>query len=437
MAVTSKALGMNARNYLYIRKYNPPSAKRLADDKLETKKILIENGINTTNLIAAFYNRDQVRRFNWFNLPKEGYVIKPARGYGGGGILVIKKWLDYIGTSVVGENYNIKQLESHLLDILDGAYSLQFLPDKSYIEERVEPSQFFKKIAPVGIPDIRIIVFNKVPIMAMLRLPTRESGGKANLHLGAVGVGIDMRTGITTNGVYKGKIIRLIPESKIKIRGLKIPQWDDLLLLAAKTQSVIGLGYAGVDIVFDGKKGPMILEVNSRPGLAIQLANNRSLRTRLERVENMFVPSPERGVEVTKSLFTDPTLEKVTTTPKILTLIQPVILRHNEKEIEIKAKLDTGAYRTSIDLKLALELGLYVNDEMIFIKSASGQKHRPTANLTYELAGKKIRTIATLADRTELQYPMIVGRKDLSGFLINPIVQLDVPETENDIDAEE
>ena len=437
MAVTSKALGMNARNYLYIRRYNPSYAKKLADDKLETKKILIENGISTTNLVAAFYDRDEIRRFNWFHLPKEGFVIKPARGYGGGGIVVIKKWQDYIGTSVVGEDFNIKQLESHLLDILDGAYSLQFLPDKSYIEERVVPSQFFKKITPVGIPDIRIIVFNRVPIMAMLRLPTEESGGKANLHLGALGVGIDMRTGITTNAVYKGKIIKLIPGTKTKIRGLKIPQWDDLLLLAAKTQNAIGLGYAGVDIVFDVKKGPMILEVNARPGLAIQLANNKSLRTRIERVENMFVPSPERGVEVAKSLFTDPSLEKVTTSPKILTLIQSVILKNGDKEVEIKAKLDTGAYRTSIDLNLAHDLGLNINDEMIFVKSASGQKHRPTANLTYELSGKRIRTIATLADRREMQYPMIVGRKDLSGFLINPIVQADVPENEDDLDAEE
>jgi alpha-L-glutamate ligase-like protein len=437
MAVTSKALGMNARNYLYIRRYNPPSAKRMADDKLETKKILIENNINTTGLIAAFYDREQIRRYNWYHLPKEGFVIKPARGYGGGGILVIKKWEDYIGTSVVGQQYNIKQLESHLLDILDGAYSLQFLPDKSYIEERVNPSQFFKKIAPVGIPDIRIIVFNRVPIMAMLRLPTEESGGKANLHLGALGVGVDMRTGITTNAVYKGKMIRLIPGTKMKIRGLKIPQWDELLLLAAKTQEAIGLGYAGVDIVFDAKKGPLILEVNARPGLAIQLANNKSLRTRLERIENMYVPSAERGVEVAKSLFTEPTLEKVSTSPKILTLIQNVVLKNGDKEIAIKAKLDTGAYRTSIDLKLAEELGLTINDEMIFVKSASGQKHRPTANLTYELAGKKIRTIATLADRTDLQYPMIVGRKDLVGFLIKPVVETDIPAVEDDLDAEE
>jgi alpha-L-glutamate ligase-like protein len=436
MAVSRFAMGMNARNFLYIRRYNRPSAKRLADDKLETKKVLIEHGIATMPILAAYYDPDDIRQFNWQSLPANGFVIKPARGYGGGGILAMKTWDGEKGVSVVNTEYTVKQLESHLLDILDGAFSLQFLPDKAYVEERVVLHQFFRKLAPVGIPDIRIIVFNQIPIMAMLRLPTVESGGKANLHQGALGIGIDIRTGITTNAMYKGKKVNYIPGTKTKLRGIKIPQWDDLLLLAAKTQNVIGLGYAGVDIVFDAKRGPIILEINSRPGLAIQIANNTSLRTRLERVENMPVSTPQRGVEIAKSLFTEPFSDRVSTSPTVLTIIQPVILRHQDKVIPIKAKLDTGANRTSIDYKLAEELGLRFNPEKIRVNSASGETLRPTVNLTFELAGKKIKSLATLADRQTLMYPMIVGRRDLTGFLIKPVLSEDI-EPVDDVDAEE
>jgi len=41
--------------------------------------------------------------------------------------------------------------------------------------------------------------------MAMLRLPTKESGGKANLQQGAIGLGIDMASGVTTSAV-QGRI---------------------------------------------------------------------------------------------------------------------------------------------------------------------------------------------------------------------------------------
>lgn len=436
MAVSRFAMGMNARNFLYIRKYNPPSAKRLADDKLETKKVLLKHNIATAPILAAFYNRDDIRNFDWKTLPPEGFVIKPARGYGGGGILAMKTWSGEQGISVVNDSYTIPPLESQLLDILDGAYSLQFLPDKAYMEQRVVLSPFFKKIAPVGIPDIRIIVFNRIPVMAMLRLPTLESGGKANIHQGALAIGIDIRTGITTYAVYRGKIVQYIPGTKTKLRGIKIPQWDDLLLLAARTQSIIKLGYAGVDIVFDAKQGPMVLEVNARPGLAIQIANMTSLRTRLERVEHMPIPSPERGVEVAKSLFSEPFSERVQSGPQILTIIQPVVLRHHDKVIPIKAKLDTGANRTSIDYALAEELRLPINQSKIKVNSASGETIRPTVNLTFELAGKKIKSVATLADRKSLMYPMIVGRRDLSGFLIKPILS-DNSDTTDDSDVEE
>jgi len=427
MGVTKEILGMNARNFLYIRRYNRPTAKHRADDKLATKELLVKSRLATPKLLAAFHTTDDIKNFQW-KLPHTGFVIKPARGYGGGGILVVKSWDNKVAVTAGGERYTKKQLQSHLYDIFDGAYSLQFLPDRAYIESLVEPSDLFEKISPLGVPDIRVIVFHKIPVMAMLRVPTIESKGKANLHLGAVGIGIDILTGMTTHAIYKGRRITYFPDTTRKTSGIAIPQWQDILLLASRAVAASQLGYGGADIVIDEKKGPLILEINARPGLAIQNANLTSLRTRLERVEGMHVPNPERGVELAQSLFSNANSKAKQLTPKILTVIQPLTVHAflvGEKlgivrKKEILAKLDTGAYRSSIDKKLAKELRLPKSDKKVFIRSASGEAYRATVEMTFELAGKTVKTIASVVDRGKLQFPVIVGRRDLQGFLIQP-----------------
>lgn len=433
MAVSRNILGMNARNFLYIRRYNPPSAKKVADDKLELKNILLNNGIKTPPIFGKFYDRESIRLFDWQALPERGFVIKPARGFAGSGILPIRKWKENIGTTVSGEEYNLKLLESHILDILEGAYSLGFLPDIAFIEERLRPHPFFKKLTSFGIPDIRIITFNNIPVMAMMRLSTEESKGKANLHQGAIGFGIDIRTGITTHAILYDQRIPYIPNTKIKTSGIKIPEWDKVLTLASQTQAIIGLGYAGIDVVFDANEGPMVLEVNARPGLSIQNANRTSLRSRLERVENMATPTPERGVEIAKNLFAEGFSEKVSIAPKILSIIQEVTFIRSEEPITVKAKLDTGAFRTSIDRSFANLLGLQILDEKVFVRSASGDSYRPTARVSFTLAGKKINTIASIVDRSNLKYPVIVGHRDLKDFLIKPVHD----DAEEDVDIEE
>ncbi len=421
MPVSRNILGMNARNFLYIRRYNPPAAKKIADDKLLMKSVLIQNGIKTPNLFSIFYDRDSIKNYEWRDLPTRGFVIKPARGYAGSGILPIRKWENNVATTASGQTYTVKQLESHILDILEGAYSLKFLPDNAFIEERLHPHPFFKKLTGVGIPDIRVITFNKIPVMAMMRLSTEESHGKANLHQGAIGFGIDIRTGITTNAILYDQPISHIPTTKIKTRGIKIPDWEQVLLLASRAQEITGLGYAGIDIVFDGKEGPMVLEVNARPGLSIQNANRSSLRSRLERVENIITPTPERGVEIAKNLFTESFSEKVSISPKILTIIQEVTFYRNGEPITVKAKLDTGAYRTSVDRKFAELLGMQVLSEKVFVKSASGESFRPTAKTTFTLGGKKINTVVSIVDRSNLKYPVIIGHRDMKDFLIKPV----------------
>lgn len=426
MSKKIEPLGMNARNYLYIRPYNKKGPKRRADDKLMTKRRLLKNGINTPDLVASYITEEEVRLVDWMALPKS-FVIKPARGYGGAGILLIKKWDGEEGVNEGGVVYDRKDIESHIFDILSGAFSLGLLPDRAFIERRIIPLKFFKKIPILGIPDIRVIVFSGVPVMAMMRIPTEQSEGKANLTKGAVGLGIDISTGVTTAAWQSGEMIRLFPGSKIKLRGIKVPEWDDILEQAVRTQVVSKLGFAGVDIIIDKKHGPMVLEVNARPGLSIQLANNASLKERLERVENITPkPNVTRGIEIGKNLFTEEFSEKVTKSkkkePQIIgfnELVQ-VSSKNHKEDIELRAKIDTGAYRTSIDSELAKELGLEPHEKRVIIRSASGIGKRETMKITFKLHGKKISTIASVVQRDHMKFPMIVGRQDLEGFLVNP-----------------
>ena len=65
----------------------------------------------------------------------------------------------------------------------------------------------FEPIAVGGTPDVRIILYRCVPVMAMVRLPTRESRGRANLHQGAVAAGIHLGSGRTHGGVCKDRAV--------------------------------------------------------------------------------------------------------------------------------------------------------------------------------------------------------------------------------------
>ncbi|PJC27930.1 alpha-L-glutamate ligase-like protein, partial [Candidatus Shapirobacteria bacterium CG_4_9_14_0_2_um_filter_39_11] len=312
MAKTSSILGLNARNRLFLS-LNKKFGRRIADSKLLTKKILGKYGLPTPKLYAVFTNPGEVFDFPWETLP-DNFVLKPSSGFGGEGIVIVKKKAKWAGEWYLmdGSIINIGELRLRSLDILAGQYSLHNLPDKAFVEERIKIAKIFRKYAFQGTPDVRVIVFNKVPVMAMLRLPTAQSKGKANLHQGAIGVGIDLATGITTYGVVNGQWIKYIPGTKIKVNGLKLPFWDNILTLAIKTQEVIPkLGYLGVDIVIDEDRGPMVLELNARPGLEIQNANLAPLKKRLERVEGLEVRDAEHGVKIAKTLFAERFADRV------------------------------------------------------------------------------------------------------------------------------
>jgi len=418
MAVSQAMLGLNARNYLYIRQFNKRRQKMVADDKLLSKERFVRDQVPTAPVLATFRTLEKARSFDWTTMPKQ-FAIKPARGYGGRGITIVRQWNGTQGT-VSKRKVTVSALESVLFSTLDGEHSLNNLPDAAFIERLIVPDAFFKKYSAKGVPDIRVIVCNNVPVMAMVRLPTVYSDGKANLHLGGLGLGVDMRTGITTYGVCNEKNVEYIPETKTKARGIKIPGWEKILEVAVRAQRSSKLGFAGIDIVIDAELGPLVLEVNARPGLSIQIANQASLRTRLERIAHLKVKTIERGIELAQKLFAEETLDQVSVNNNVLGVIEKITIYGTNKKKTVRAKIDTGAYRTSIDSDLVEELGLDTHHKTINVRSGSGKQKRRTVKLKLKLKGREINTIASYTPRGHLRFPVIIGRLDMHGFLVNP-----------------
>jgi len=454
-------LGMNARNLDFVRPYNLLPAKRLADEKLLCKRFLKKNNIAISPLIAKIKDLNDLENFNWQSLPGS-FALKPNCGFGGEGILVVygkKKNRDDAWVKADGSIITVDDLKEHVRNILDGNYTFSNTPDVAFFEERLKLLKLFKPYVFKGIPDIRVIVFNKVPVMAMLRLPTKESGGKANIHQGAIGVGIDMATGVTTTAFLgKGVMVEKVPGTRLSLSGIKIPYWKDILTLAVKSQEVSRLGFLGVDISIDAERGPVILELNARPGLGIQIANLAGLKERLLRVKGLKVNSAEKGVRMGMDLFGGEIEEEVEeiSGKKVIGIVEKVkLIGKNEKEIEVEAKIDTGAGFTSIDTELAKQLGFEktilefenrnfsknltpeeareidtkeknsllkeIPDlaDTAIIHSSHGTSYRPMIKITIVMDSLIIPAKVTIIDRSNLKMPIIIGKRNLTRFLID------------------
>lgn len=423
---TSWILGKNARSQLFSYPYNTARGRRVATSKLLAKQILKKADIPVPKTIHIFRKPEDVLKFDWGSLPSS-FALKPNKGLGGEGIIVVKKrsedkegWITASKRKVTKED-----LQLHVMDILEGAYSLKNVPDKAFIEEYIGRHKAFRKIAFRGFPDIRVIVFNRVPVMAMMRLPTKESGGRANLHQGAIAVGIDIATGITTKAFWHNRYIRYKPDTQRKLNGIKIPQWTKILETAALCGDAVELSLYGADMVLHPEKGPIVLEINFQPGLSIQYANRAGLRRRLERVEGLEVKDAEHGVKIAKSIFAARFANRVLANEGIKTVnvFEIIKLKAGKSKVPVEAKLDTGAWTTSIDKQLAEELDL-INEKNILwykkVRSSLGVDKRPIISVTFWLAGRKIKTNANIANRSKLKKKIVIGRKDLEGFLISP-----------------
>ncbi|MFP1683739.1 alpha-L-glutamate ligase-like protein [Alloalcanivorax sp. C16-1] len=278
-------MGINQRNGDYVLMYNDRRLYPLVDDKIRTKKMALDAGIQVPDMYGIVDTEQGISKLERIVETHGDFVIKPSQGAGGDGILVISDRFEGYYRTASGRMVSPEELEFHISGIISGLYSLGGHRDRALIEYRVRSTDLFDRISIGGVPDVRIIVLQGYPVAAMLRLPTRQSDGKANLHQGAIGVGVDIATGITLSGTWHNLKIDRHPDTAHPVAGVQMPDWQECLALAARCYDLTGLGYLGVDLVMDKHKGPLMLELNARPGLNIQIANDDGLLRRCQIIE--------------------------------------------------------------------------------------------------------------------------------------------------------
>ncbi len=292
-------LGMNRRNIDYISAYNERRYFPNVDDKLKTKLIAEKAGVSVPELLMVIRTQREAESITNRLDGLQQFVLKPAHGSGGKGILIIMSRDGEMFVKGNGDKLTLQALIRHLSNIISGLYSLGGRTDVAIMEMLVNFDPVFSDLSYEGVPDVRLIVFRGYPVMGMLRLATKASDGKANLHQGAIGVGLDLAIGESVGAVQYDRPIRIHPDSGAALEGISIPHWRTLLLLSARCYEASKLGYLGADLVLDKARGPLLLELNARPGLTIQVANESGLIPRLKKIEALdsISSDPEQRVD--------------------------------------------------------------------------------------------------------------------------------------------
>jgi len=270
-------VGINRRNVELVYAENPRRAYPLADDKLLCKAHLERAGVPVPPTVVECSGLADLPTTVAALVEREQFVIKPAHGSGGAGIVVVGERLGP-GTwrRAGGEVVTLRDLHRALAEIVFGAFSGD-LSDRAFVEERIVPHPLYATLWTDGLCDLRVITHRATPVMAMVRVPTAQSHGRANLHQGGLGLAVDLATGRTTRGFHRGVPVTRHPESGAELVGLEQPLWTEVLAIARATAAAVPLGYLGVDIVVDRTRGPLVLEINARPGLEIQNVHGRGL----------------------------------------------------------------------------------------------------------------------------------------------------------------
>lgn len=279
-------LGLNRRNQDLLARYNPRALFQVVDHKLKTKAALRALDLPVVETLGVYRLQRDITRFTMEAQDWKEFVIKPAQGAGGEGVVIVTGRQESAFVTLDGRHLQARDLESHLSDVLGGVFSLNQRYDEAFVERRLRAHPTLARLSFQGLPDIRVIVFRGVPLMAMLRLATVASRGRANLHVGGVGVGVNLTTGVTTYAVAGKRWLTVHPDTERPLGGVCIPRWKEVLAIAARCAEAVSLGYLGIDLALDAERGPCVLELNARPGLSIQLANRCGLRPLIAAVEH-------------------------------------------------------------------------------------------------------------------------------------------------------
>ena len=303
-------LGMNRRNAACILDHNPRSKFPLVDDKYRMHDLCRRIGVPTPKVYAVVDPTPScgscprcLGDLDDFVDQAQPRLRRPRRAGPAGRSPTANPKQPPFTSGTTANSVDLDSMRQHLSDILSGMYSLGGQCDQALIQQRVRLHPAFAAITYKGIPDVRVVLYRNEPAMAMLRLPTKESNGRANLHQGGIGTGVDLDTGMTHHAVQRNRFVEFHPDTKLPVVGVRVPYWQEVLRMSRQVAEAVGLGYIGVDIVVDEVEGPMLLEANARPGLAIQIANGRGLVPRLNAIDAMIrdrktMPSDEDLVPV-------------------------------------------------------------------------------------------------------------------------------------------
>lgn len=434
-------LWINARNLLYIKKFNDKKAIRLANDKLETKNFLSARWIPFAKTYAIIKDRKQLFDIDFSQLPDKNFVIKPNNWSKGNGIYVtkflwaIEKVEKKTKNNILSKvSHKIKKIENkiqklpnlphyykinkeiiddntfrrYIIDNLDGKNSMTSGDDKVIVEEKLFPGEWFKSFCKYWLADIRVIVFNLVPVGAMVRMPTSKSSWKANLAAWWIWFGIEIGSGKINSMFQKQKIYKWkFTDEFQSFKEFKIPYWDDILFLSSKIQYFVNLGYLALDRVITDE-WPKLLEINARAWLEVQNISGIKLGKILDKVSDLKISDPEKWVEIAKTLFSR---EKSTKNDdKILYLSQ-----NGKLEIKNDEPLQYSELVVKVNINKSEN---YVSEEIFQLV-----KDNPKSETILDLYENNIviKNIKFLMDETLWENEIVLWRSTSSQFLIKPI----------------
>jgi RimK family alpha-L-glutamate ligase len=273
-----------------------------------------------------------------------------------------------------------------------------------------------------------------------------ERGNGPNRDLRAYVVGGDL----------VGAMYRYAPEgdwrTNVALGGDVADATDDISESAAETAlyaaEVLGLDYAGVDLI-EGADGEWyVLEVNPTAGFkGLFEATGRSpaphiARLAIERIGGEV--DPRKVEELTSSLDDSvpdckPRVERPS--PRngaVVGYVEEVVVSGTSGSTQAFAKSDTGATRTSIDTSLAAEVGAGPIKSMTRVKSGSMRsgKARPVVDLVVGVGGTQHTVTASVEDRSHMDYPLLLGRDILQHYRVDVKRRADAGATSDDDEDE-
>jgi alpha-L-glutamate ligase-like protein len=274
----SAVLGMNRRNVELVEALNPRYLRPYADDKILCKTMLAEAGVACPPTLTTCEGLYELPRLIDDLSELEDFVVKPSRGSGGDGIVVLGKRVGPMTWQKAGGSpLSAEDLHTHCAHVLFGAYSKGAMEDRILVEPRIVAHPTYHQLWTDGLCDVRVITVHAEPIVAMVRVPTASSEGRANLHQGGLGLAVNLQTGRVVRAVRHGRVLTHHPDSGAPVIGLDLPLWKETVDLAVRAAEAAPLGLLGVDIVVDVNQGPLVLEINARPGLEIQNVHGEGL----------------------------------------------------------------------------------------------------------------------------------------------------------------